>query len=433
MAEIRKHLSPKNLFSTVRAKFSTIKDGTKRSDTNRIQSADSLMAGLAVFSLKFPSLLKFEEERETTKIKQNLLTLFGVKESPSDTHMRRQLDEVSPSQIRPAFKQVFSLLQRGKALEEYRYLDGHYLLSIDGTGQYSSDKVSCTECCEKHHKDGRIEYYHQMLGASIVYPGNPIVIPLAPEPITKQDGATKNDCERNAAKRLLENIRREHPHLKLTIIEDALSSNGPHIEFIKSLNMSFILGVKPDGNKSLFDWVSQGYIEHAIVDEKGIIHRFKIFNGAPLNDTYFDLKINFLDYWEIHPNGKKQHFSWITDFFLTKDNVMKIMKGGRARWKIENETFNTLKNQGYHFEHNYGHGNKHLCSVFTMLMLLSFLIDQSLELCCAIYKAARKRERTKYSLWEKIRVLFTYFNWDTWEDFLSAIVTREMPVSLNST
>lgn len=109
------------------------------------------------------------------------------------------------------------------------------------------------------------------------------------------------------------------------------------------------------------------------------------------------------------------------------------MRGGRARWKIENETFNTLKNQGYNFEHNYGHGNKHLCSVFTMLMLLSFLIDQSLELCCSVYKAARKRERTKYSLWEKIRVLFTYFSWDTWEDFLGAIVTREMPVPLNST
>lgn len=232
---------------------------------------------------------------------------------------------------------------------------------------------------------------------------------------------------------MLENIKREHPHLKFIIVEDALSSNGPHVELIKSLDMSFILGVKPDGNKSLFDWVSQGYTEHEITDEKGIIHQCRIFNGAPLNDTYPDLKVNFLDYWEIHPNGKKQHFSWITDFLLTKNNVTKIIRGGRARWKIENETFNTLKNQGYNFEHNYGHGNKHLCSVFTMLMLLSFLIDQSLELCCSVYKAARKRERTKYSLWEKIRVLFTYFNWDTWEDFLGAIATREMPVLLNST
>lgn len=106
------------------------------------------------------------------------------------------------------------------------------------------------------------------------------------------------------------------------------------------------------------------------------------------------------------------------------------MKGGRSRWKIENETFNTLKTQGYNFEHNYGHGNKHLCSVLTMLMLLSFLIDQTLELCCGFYKAARKRARTKYSLWEKMRVLFDYFIWDSWESFFTAISSRE--IFLNS-
>jgi len=107
---------------------------------------------------------------------------------------------------------------------------------------------------------------------------------------------------------------------------------------------------------------------------------------------------------------------------------MQIMKGGRARWKIENETFNTLKNQGYHFEHNYGHGNKHLCSVFTMLMLLSFLIDQALELCDALYQSARKREKRKSTLWEKMRTFFQIVKWDSWDSFLTAIITREIPV-----
>ena len=157
------------------------------------------MSGLAVFSLKFPSLLQFDKSKASEKIKRNLFSLFQVKEAPSDTHMRLQLDEVEATSLRPAFKKIFSLLQRGKVLEQYRYLDGHYLISIDGTGQYSSDKTRCEECCEKHHKNGRIEYYHQMLGACIVHPDNAIVIPLAPEPITKQDGINKNDCERNAA------------------------------------------------------------------------------------------------------------------------------------------------------------------------------------------------------------------------------------------
>lgn len=418
MTTLRKHLSLSNLLSIARKSFSITHNPIDKS----ISPVDCLMSGLAVFQLKYPSLLQFDKTREEINVKQNLRSLYDIKNIPSDTHMRRVLDEISPKQLRKSFKKIFSLLQRGKAMEEYRYLNGYYLLALDGTGQYASNNVKCEECCEKHHRNDTVEYYHQMLGAVIIHPNNKIVIPLAPEPITKQDGATKNDCERNAAKRLLTDIRREHPHLKLIVTEDALASNGPHIDLIKSLNMSFILGVKPDGNKFLFDWTAQGYATHEVIDDAGITHQFRFFNDAPLNDTQFDTKVNFLWYREIHPSGKIQIFSWITDFLLTKDNVMKIMKGGRARWKIENETFNTLKNQGYNFEHNYGHGNKHLCSVFTMLMLLSFLIDQAQELCCAVYKAARKATRVKYALWEIMRSLFKIFVWNSWEEFFMAII-----------
>ena len=71
------------------------------------------------------------------------------------------------------------------------------------------------------------------------------------------------------------------------------------------------------------------------------------------------------------------HFSWVTDFTITKDNMFKIMRGGRARWEIANETFNTLKNQGYNFGHNYGLGKKNLSMIFVMLMMLAFLVDQA--------------------------------------------------------
>ena len=121
---------------------------------------------------------------------------------------------------------------------------------------FSSHEVHCEQCCEKHHRDGKTTYYHQMLGAALVHPDIKAVIPIAPEPILKQDGKKKNDCERNASKRLLSDIRREHPHLKLTIIEDALASNAPHIRHIKSLGMNYILGVKPKDHKFLFDWMT---------------------------------------------------------------------------------------------------------------------------------------------------------------------------------
>lgn len=76
------------------------------------------------------------------------------------------------------------------------------------------------------------------------------------------------------------------------------------------------------------------------------------------------------------------------------------MRGGRARWKIENETFNTLKNQGYNLEHNYGLGEKHLGVVFTMLMMLAFLVDQTQQLCCQLFQCVWGKVRSEKALWK---------------------------------
>ena len=101
------------------------------------------------------------------------------------------------------------------------------------------------------------------------------------------------------------------------------------------------------------------------------------------------------------------------------------MRIGRARWKIENETFNTLKNQGYNFEHNYGHGNKNLCSVMTMLMSLSFLIDQVQQLCCGLYQKVRQKAGgTLRELFAYIRTFFRAFMWNSWAHFYQTMLYR---------
>jgi len=114
---------------------------------------------------------------------------------------------------------------------------------------------------------------------------------------------------------------------------------------------------------------------------------------------------------------------WITDFHITEGDVYALMKGARARWKIENETFNTLKTQGYHFEHNYGHGYKNLSTVMSYLMMLAFLIDQIQQLCCPQFQAALKKCKKRYRLWEYMRSWFTTFLIDSWEAFFTAIVS----------
>ena len=106
---------------------------------------------------------------------------------------------------------------------------------------------------------------------------------------------------------------------------------------------------------------------------------------------------------------------------VTKSNALKLVRAGRAKWKIENETFNTLKNQGYNFQHNYGHGYKNLCSVMTMLMMLSFLIDQVQQLCCKVYQQARKHVGTLRGLFEKVRHRIDIGVWESWHHLYTFI------------
>ena len=151
-----------------------------------------------------------------------------------------------------------------------------------------------------------------------------------------------------------------------------------------------------------------------LTDEDGTQHEFRYYENVPLNDANNDYRVNVLEYWETKKSGKRQYFSWVTKLDISEKNVYQIMRSGRSRWRIENETFNTLKNHGYNFEHNYGHGNKNLCSVMTMLMMLAFLIDQVQQLCCKVYQKARKHVGTLRGLFEKVRHRIDIAVWDSW-------------------
>jgi hypothetical protein len=476
------------------------------------------MSGLAVFGLKFPSLLKFDEAKDGERIKHNLKTLYHVNQAPSDTYMRERCDEVDPSKLRKVYKTVLACVQRGKGLEEFEYLDKHYLLPGDGTGFFTSHTVHCKNCCVKHHNkchikwmlrgpeamseykkntywlvktpqqpwelyyindakekiqvelssvaglqeilahkelkalskdekscaleaitayyriehpEEQVTYYHQMFCAAIVHPDKKIVLPLAPEPIMKTDGATKNDCERNASKRLYADARREHPHLKFIVVEDSLASNVPHLTDLKMLGMRYIIGAKPGDHKFLFDLVKQSpCMEYSHQTDDGTIHRYRYINQVQLNASHPDFKVNFIEYWETNKKGEVQHFSWVTDITITNENSYHIMRGGRTNWRIENNTFNTLKNQNYHFSHNFGHGYKNLSTVFGMLMMLAFFVDQVQELSCHLFKKARKKFKSRTSLWETVRGLFRHYLIESWDDLFNSIIYDHVGIVL---
>ncbi len=434
---IRKDLCADALFSTLRSEFEQVPDW--REGKVEYSMGDTLRAGFAMFSLKEPSVLSLERHLRDDL---TLYAMYLVKQVPSDTQIRIIIDGVIPDFLRPAFRAVFRKLQRGKALGPFVFLDDHYLVALDGTGFYSSKKVSSAACIIKtNEKTGVVTSELSLLGACLIHPDRMEVIPLFPEMIANGDGMKKNDCERNAARRWLQKFRQDHPHLPVVITEDALSPNAPHIRDLREHDCRFILGVKPGDHALLFN-----YVEHA--DKEGMVthhqevtgpadaqvtHRFRFLDEVPLNRSNLDVVVNFVEYWELDPKGEiLHHFTWVTDLPVTKDTVYRIMRGGRARWRIENETFNTLKNQGYHFGHNYGLGKKHCAAVFATLMMLAFLVDQVQQLCCELFKAVREKLCTKRDLWEAIRAVLKYFVFESMTELYRALL-RGIRVRLEKT
>ena len=410
---VRKHLSADGLYALLCAAFEKIPD--HRREGSPIPLVDTLMSAFAMFALKDPSLLAFEERRND----ENMRNLFRIHRQPCDTQMRENLDPMDPEQLRPVFGSVFRELQRGQALKPLVFYEGCYLLLLDGTGYFSSQQIHCDSCLKKVNAEtGEVTYQHQMLAAVLAHPDHKEVIPLAPEAICQQDGNTKNDCERNASKRLLRKIRKEHPRLKLIVVEDGLASNAPHIRELIALDMHFILGAKPGDHEFLFDELIAAFEDDRVTTISWKVGdgqaEISFVNQVPLNQSNPDLLVNFLHYVEYGPDGEpRKVFTWVTDLCITRSNAQLLVRGGRTRWKIENETFNTLKNQGYHYKHNYGHGKQHLSVVLSMLMMLAFLVDQTQQLCCPLFGAVWKKLGSKRALWDHLRSHFRHFTFQS--------------------
>jgi len=125
---------------------------------------------------------------------------------------------------------------------------------------------------------------------------------------------------------------------------------------------------------------------------------------VPLNASPPDVRVHGIAYWE-RGGDNVLHCSWVTDLRVSRRTVLRLMRGGRARWKSENETCNTLKNQGDNFEHHDGHGTQNLSVVFAAVMLRAFLVDQTQQLCCAFCRAVWTKWGSKRLRWERLRAL----------------------------
>ena len=395
-----------NLISHIKQSFEQIPDSRSALNSTKPLS-DALLSALAVFALKDRSLLQFIERLKERSA--NLQNIFKITTVMSDTAVRQIIDRVDPKGLKTIVGQPVALLWQAGVLKPYRFLNHYLLVAIDGTGYFRSPAVHCKNCCEKHHRDGSATYYHNALCAVIVKHGEREVFPVAMEEITRQDGSTKNDCDPSPVKRLVPQLGKALPASGLVVTEDALYGNGVHIKDLQAAGIRFIIRIK------------EGFalIQFASLLKQGLVPTFKVSDGSTkqvyqyanalmLSGAHQDITINFLRYTQKDSKSGNVIFEadWITDLELTEKTVVEIAQGGRARWKIENETFNTLKNQGYHFEHNFGHGYENLCTNFALLMMLAFLIDQIQQRVNRLFRLALAEEKRLIRLWEKVREVF---------------------------
>jgi len=214
---IKKHLGFSGLKKAISKRLLQVEDFRKGDVQYTLH--DCFMSGLAMMFFQDPSLLQFQRRLQQSINRNNLKALFNVNTLPKDTQLRDVLDPLPTEPLENVFSDFFGLLQRGKHLEAYEFLDGRYLMPVDGSEYFSSEKISCPSCLLKKPKKGQAQYHHQILQAVIVHPGKKQVIPLAPEAIRNTDGTKKQDCETNAGKRLVKKIRKVHPKLSEQLLQ----------------------------------------------------------------------------------------------------------------------------------------------------------------------------------------------------------------------
>ena len=392
--------------------------------------------GLAAFSLFFmqsESFLSYQRHLEQGHGTSNCGSLFGIAKIPTDNHIRVMLDEVSPEQLQPCFDQVLAELRQRDGLKDFQRLQGRTLIALDGTEYFCSQKLSCPECSTRQRSNGKTEFCHQMLAATIVAPGHNRTLPLMPEFIAPQDGVAKQDCERNAAKRWLIAHGERVASLRPIYLGDALFSCQPLAEAVLATGADFLFVCKQDNHKTLYEFLAGAELErHEETERKparrSLTYRYRWLNVVPLRDGKDALAVNWLGVRICDAAGKTTYDgAFVTSLPLTSDNVAEIAACARARWKIENESFNVLKNNGYNLEHNFGHGKKHLATLFATMNLLAFAFHTACDCVETQWQHARTAIGARTRFFQHLRTITAYVLFPSWFALIHTLRSGKAP------
>ena len=393
----------------------------------QFEMADIALSAFAVFFTQCPSFLSFQQNMEMAQGRNNARSLFRVGRIPCDNHIRQTLDPVEPSHLFGLFDDLHQGFAETGLLEAMRAVQDTRLIALDATWYFSSQSqnIHCPRCSCLRHADGKTTHYHSAITPVIVSPGHAPVVPLRPEFITPQDGRVKQDCEINAAKRWLSAHAQRYHTGNDTLLGDDLYAHQPFCRHVLLHGFHFLFTCKPASHGTLHQWVEglePGRRLHTLKlrvkgkSNRWEYHHYRWAKGVPLTDSDDALKVNWCEVTIINAQGEVRYRnSFITDWNIHEGNVAALVAAGRARWKIENESNNVLKNRGYHLEHNFGHGKKHLASLLVTMNLLAFGLHTLLELTDESYRLIRSKVGARRKFFTHLEALTTYLYFQTWE------------------
>ncbi|MCL5999805.1 MAG: ISNCY family transposase [Chloroflexi bacterium] len=409
-----------------RDRWHSLPDSRKPNNNTQYSVGDAALSAFAVFFMQSPSFLAYQRDMNKHKGNNNARTLFKIEQIPSDNQTRNLLDPIAPQQFEREFEWVHAGLKESGTLEGFRDYGNTFLIALDGLTYFSSQKLHCPSCLTREDSRGTTHYYHSAITPVIVKPNSPHVLPLMAEFIVPQDGHEKQDCERAAAKRWLASHSPQFAPQSVTYLGDDLYANHPVCEAIAhTYQQYFVCVAKPDSHPALYEWL-------AMLEQAGAVEclRERRWNGTfaevwthrwaaelPLRAGDDALRVNWLELTLTREETGEAlyHNTWVTNHAVSAATVGALAKVGRTRWKIENESNNTLKRNGYHLEHNFGHGDLHLSNVLFALNLLAFLVHTAQHLVNEPYRLLRTTLSVRLTFFNDLRALTRYMLFDSWD------------------
>lgn len=428
------------LMNQLKQTFATLPDGRSGNGVyQKYSMSDAALSAFSVFFTQAPSFLEYQRAMQKERGRNNVQTLLGAHQIPSDNQIRNLLDPVTPEVLWPLYRWIGRGVEQHGKLKEFQVLDDTLLIALDGTDYFSSQKIHCECCSTKRLKNGQTQYTHSVVTPVIVSPHQSSVIPLAPEFVSPQDGSDKQDYEVAATRRWLE---RENVYLpaNVTFLGDDLYCRQPFCEQLQRLGRHFILVCLPDSHKTLYEWVADfertGQLK--IIEKRRwtgkqyLTERYRFINHVPLRNSDDAFFVNWCEIEITDEQGTLIYRNaFATDYRLDTTNVAAIVQAGRTRWKIENENNNTLKTKGYNFEHNFGHGKQHLAALLASLNILAFLIHTLLEWFDECYQLVREALSSRKTFFNDLRALTRYMCFDSWQHLMIFMLEGlEIPIPI---